>query len=458
MRVKFTAGRVSSFVCPAGKAQAFMWDAEIAGLGLKASPGGSKKYILESRLQSGRNIRITIGDLSTWSIDAARSEARRLQTLIDKGIDPRTEKKDRLAAAEEERVSELRKDATVSDAWQVYVDARKRNWSIRHAADHERIANLGGQPRKRGKGTIEPGPLAALMPLRLVELTPDKVKEWLGEEATKRPTYAALAYRLLRAFIRWCSDRPEYENIADGKAVGSRVSKDHLPKVRAKEGDCLQREQLSVWFKAVRSLSNVVLSAYLQGLILTGARREELAGLKWEDVDFQWQSITIHDKVEGERTIPLTPYMAHLLRDLLRRNVTPPKMRKLKKTEAQDEDEKKWQPSPYVFASRNAAIGRITEPRVAHNRALAAAGLPHLSIHGLRRSFGTLSEWVECPVGVVAQIQGHKPSAIAEKHYRRRPLDLLRMWHCRIESWILQEAGIKMEQPPSLQAVTADSL
>ena len=30
-------------------------------------------------------------------------------------------------------------------------------------------------------------------------------------------------------------------------------------------------------------------------------------------------------------------------------------------------------------------------------------------------------------MGVVAQIQGHKPSALAEKHYRRRPLDLLRV-------------------------------
>jgi integrase len=39
----------------------------------------------------------------------------------------------------------------------------------------------------------------------------------------------------------------------------------------------------------------------------------------------------------------------------------------------------------------------------AHERALSAAGLPHLTIHGLRRSFGTLCEWVEVPAGVVAQ-------------------------------------------------------
>jgi integrase len=78
-------------------------------------------------------------------------------------------------------------------------------------------------------------------------------------------------------------------------------------------------------------------------------------------------------------------------------------------------------------------------------------------LHGLRRSFGTLAEWVECPTGVVAQIMGHKPSAIAEKHYRRRPLDLLRMWHVRIETWILEQAGIAQpaEDDQKLRLVTA---
>ena len=37
---------------------------------------------------------------------------------------------------------------------------------------------------------------------------------------------------------------------------------------------------------------------------------------------------------------------------------------------------------------------------------------------------------------------GHKPSALAEKHYRRRPIDLLRKWHTKIEEWVLEQAGI----------------
>src|SRR5690606_29866220 len=155
------------------------------------------------------------------------------------------------------------------------------------------------------------------------------------------------------------------------------------------------------------------------------------------DVDFRWDSITICDKVEGERTIGLTPYVKTLLLDLRKRSQAPG-VRYLKALEGQG---KIWKPSPWVFASATAASGRIQEPRIAHNKAIAEAGLPHLTIHGLRGSFGTLAEWVECPAGIVAQIMGHKPSATAEKHYRRRPLDLLRMWHSRIEEWILEQAG-----------------
>ena len=84
----------------------------------------------------------------------------------------------------------------------------------------------------------------------------------------------------------------------------------------------------------------------------------------------------------------------------------------------------------------------MTEPNHAHDKACKVAAIDGLTLHGLRRSFGTLSEWLEVPAGVVAQIQGHKPSATAEKHYRVRPLDLLRVHHERIEAWILEQAGV----------------
>jgi integrase len=181
----------------------------------------------------------------------------------------------------------------------------------------------------------------------------------------------------------------------------------------------------------VRSIQNPVIAAYLQTLLLIGSRREELATLQWQDIDFRWQAITIRDKVEGERVIPLTPYVAALLTQLPRRN--------------------EW-----VFSSPGAESGRLQEPSIQHRKVCAFAGIEALTLHGLRRSFSTLTEWIECPAGVVAQIMGHKPSATAEKHYKVRPLDLLRMWHTKIEAWMLEQAGIAFEPAqPGLRVVGA---
>ncbi len=429
-RQKLTAGKIRDFECPKGKAQAFLWDSDVPGLGIRATKN-AKVYVYQGKLD-GKTIRVKIGDVRTWVVDdkdsvknGARREARRLQGLIDQGIDPRIEKQERIAEQGKKRDEIQRQEVTLGDVWPLYIEKRKPKWSKRHLLDHIRMAAPGGEKKKRGNGETKAGTLSPLLSLKLSDLTPETIRAWAASQVVTRGRQAALAFDALRAFINWCQDRPEFKNLATPDACSTRIKREILPKKTAKH-DCLQREQLPVWFEAVRGLDNPIISAYLQGLLLTGARREELAWLKWEDIDFKWQALTIHDKVEGERTIPLTPYVHFLLNSLPRRN--------------------QW-----VFSSPAAASGRLQEPRIPHNRALRVAGIEKLTLHGLRRSFGTLSEWVEVPAGVVAQIMGHKPSATAEKHYRARPLDLLRMWHVKIEAWILEQAGI--EQPETVQAI-----
>lgn len=445
-KINFTAGRVQDFKCPPDKQQVFIWDSVTEGLGLRAT-AGSKNYIFQGKL-AGQAIRIKIGGLDRYTIDDARKEARRLKTLIDEGRDPRTVKAENIAVEVAKREKAKQKQALALDAWDAYIKARAPKWSERHKADHESMARLGGEKVTRGRrnnteGVTEAGILRPLLVLPLSAITRDAVAEWLEPEAIKRPTRTRLAISLLSTFLTWCSDRPQYRDQINLDAC-KRMKQD-LPKAQTKD-DCLQREQLQSWFENVRKIGNPTQSAYLQCLLLTGARRNELSGVRWDDVDFRWLSIVIRDKVEGERTIPLTPYVASLMQELHRLNNSPPNVLKLRRLEAQGEE---WKPSPWVFSSANAKDGRIQEPRIAHNKALTAAGLPNLSIHGLRRSFGTLCEWVEMPAGISAQIMGHKPSAIAEKHYRRRPLDLLRMWHTKIEGWILEQAGITQ---PSTEA------
>lgn len=98
----------------------------------------------------------------------------------------------------------------------------------------------------------------------------------------------------------------------------------------------------------------------------------------------------------------------------------------------------------------------LSIPRSPHVTACKVAGIDGLTLRGLRRSFKSLTEWLEIPAGVVAQRMEHKPSATAEKHYTVRPLDLLRVHHEKIEAWILDQAGIVFDakaEPGTLRVV-----
>ena len=412
----FTANKIKVLSCENGKSQTIYWDSKTPALGLRVTPTGNRAYIFQSWF-NGTNLRITIGDIETWTLGAAQVEARRLKVLTDQGTDPRVER----AKAEAVNKASRLKGTSGLVIWNEYIKARQHQWGDRHKNEHLYMVRQGGEKITRGlrvgqSAVKQKGILLDLLSLPINLITRDKVAALVKKEGKIRASSTRKALSALKAFLTWAADQNDYKALVDKEAC-DRLARE-LPPKQAKD-DCLQKEQLKVWFDGVRKINNPVISSYLQILLLTGARRNEISTMKWVDVDLQWHTANIRDKVEGSRKIPITPYVEQLLARL-------PKKGK------------------YVFHS-TAKSGHLTEPRKAHQSVITERGLPQLSIHGLRRSFGTLAEWVECPTGISAQIMGHKPSAIAEKHYRTRPIDLLRMWHTKIEKFILDEAGI--EQP-----------
>ncbi len=440
-KVAFTAGRVSGFKCPPDKKQAFLWDVTAKGLGVRATPAGKPAYVFQSAYQ-GKDLRLTIGSPAAWSIPDAQAKARELQRLIDEGKDPRDLKRDAVAAAQARAAAVVAAAAeaaaqalTMGDAWATYLDARRKHWGERHYLDHAALVRAGGEASKRGtrgRGVTIAGPLHPLLGLALRDLSAPVIEAWAAREAQTRPTSARLAWRCLKAFLSWCAEQPEYAPMLPSvNPAKTKKSREALGKAGVKQ-DALLREQLPAWFDAVQKISNPVAATYLQVLVLTGARPGEVLALRWEDVNTKWKGLTIRDKVEGERTIPLTPYVSHLLHALPRRN--------------------SWV-FPSTTRGKNIEGQTLSIPRGPHTAACNVAGIEGLTLHGLRRSFKSLTEWLEIPAGVVAQIMGHKPSATAEKHYTVRPLDLLRVHHERIEAWILEQAGVQFDAPAALGAL-----
>ncbi|AFU46500.1 phage integrase [Acidovorax sp. KKS102] len=431
-KIAFTAGRVSGFKCPPDKKQAFMWDATAPGLGLRATPAGKPAYVFQGVYQ-GKDLRITIGSPAAWSIPNAQAKARELQRLIDEGKDPRDLKRDALAAHAEKQAAAAAKVLTVGEVWPLYLEngrpKRRDAWKPRYRADLEAMAAPGGEPKKRGQGVTRPGPLYPLMALPLVGVNEDTLKDWYDREAMTGKHQAARALMMFRGFLRWCATRTEYRNLTDRDAGKAAAIVESLPS-STRRTDALEAAQVPCWWDGVEKISNRIASAYLRALLLTGARREELAALTWANIDFQWRKLIIADKVDSTRTIPLSPYMAQMLASLPR-------------------------VGPYVFASTGKA-GRITDARASHAQALKHASIEHLTFHGLRRSFSLLGEAAGAPAGAIAQVMGHKPSATAEG-YRPRTTDALRPFLAQIEAHILNLAGVQFDranEPGKLQVVS----
>ena len=418
-----TAGLIERLTCPAGKLQTFMRDAKAPGLRVRATPAsaknphGVKAFVFEAKLNR-QTIRRTIGDVRAWSIEAARNEANRLRVTLDAGTDPREVERDQLAAKAAVKAAANAQAVTVGDVWPRYLiegkPKRKDAFKPRYRADLQAMAAPGGEKKKRGEGNTRPGPLYPLLALALSQVNEDALKSWFDREALTGQHQAARALMMFRGFMRWCSAKPEYRALIDRDAGKASAIVEGLPS-NTRRTDALEAAQVPGWWTGVEQLNNRTASVYLRALLLTGARREEMAALKWADVDFQWRKLTIADKVEATRVIPLTPYLAQQLATLPRIN-------------------------EFVFASTGKA-GRIADTRASHAKALQSAGIDSLTIHGLRRSFSLLGESAGAPAGAIAQVMGHKPSATAEG-YRPRSVDALRPYLAQIEAHILEQAGI----------------
>lgn len=417
-------GLIERLTCPSGQSKAFLRDKDVTGLRVRVTANGAKSFVFEAKL-NGKAISRTLGGFPLMSIEDAKIEARALaKTIKTDKQDPRELERQQQAAnavaiavaaaqVEASRVAAV----TVGDIWPRYLaegkPKRKDAWKPGYRTSLDVMAAPGGVKKKRGQGLTRPGPIYPLMALELGAVTEDALQIWFEREALAGKHQAARALMMFRGFMRWCSARPEYRKLINRDAGKAPAILENLPQ-NTRRVDVLGIAQLPGWWQGVEQLSNRTASVYLKLLVLTGARKEELAALKWAQVDFQWRTLRLADKVEQTRVIPLTPYVAQQLATLPRRN-------------------------EFVFASAGKS-GRISDARSSHAKVLQSAGIEHLTFHGLRRTF-TQRGRSAVPAGAVAQIEGHRPSATAEG-YAVLPLDDLRPYAEMIEARILEQAGI----------------
>lgn len=412
MEAKLTTAKIEKLE-PQDK-QYFVWDVRFTGLGLRISPGGSKAFIYQGRVGgTGTPKRITLGKFPVMSLQDAIDKASEVSKQLASGIDPSRTKADNLAKNKAFARDQVRKQLTFGDLFTHYINTHKSEWSKTYLNDHYQAA----RPYLTDKPYMAQ-PIGNIWEVSLAELTPDFVESWIRKENETRATTMAKNFRMFKACANWAEDTDKYAELIPNKTYNSRKVNKSVQSVRAHKGS-LQKQQLETWFSVVDQIDDVQRAALIC-MLMNGSRPGEMLQLKWTDIDFEWNTIKIVDKVDQwERIIPLTPYTKQTIQALPRIN-------------------------DFVFGSKVRQEGYI-EITKKYRTLLVESGLPNLPPKAMRKSFRTLSEWVDVPRGVVNQVMGHRPSAIDEKHYVDRPIDLLRMWHGRIEQFILKEAGINTD-------------
>ncbi|PWF44023.1 tyrosine-type recombinase/integrase [Massilia glaciei] len=162
----------------------------------------------------------------------------------------------------------------------------------------------------------------------------------------------------------------------------------------------LTGDELPRFFAAIDKIDHVDFKDFILLSLFTGARRANVLGMRWQDINFHAAILTIPTEVSkngNPLTIPLTDAARTVL---VRRMGNAPKM-------ANDPAEKTA--SPYVFAA-NSATGYMSPPNKHWKALLADAGIEDLRLHDLRRSLGSWAAMGGTSLPIIGKMLGHKTS------------------------------------------------
>jgi integrase len=367
LAVKLTKRSVAAAELPAGKTDHVLWDSELPGFGVRLR-GDSKRWLIQYRIR-GRQGRESLGDVRRISIEDARRIARQRFASIELGIDPAAEKAKARTAAAAAQLSL----SVVSNRYLSVKEGVLRPSTYRAAVRH---FNVHWQPfRDRPLDTIKRADVA----LRLGELT-----KQCGRVG------AARARTNLSALFAWAMG----EGLCEQNPVVSTNNPDRNPVTR--ERLLSDTELATIW----NACGDDDFGKIVKLLMLSGCRRIEIGGLRWDELDLNAGIL----KIPGARTkngrdlsLPLPAPAASILRSIPRVDG-----------------------STHVF--RGGGFTSWSEATSALRARIAATGatLAHWTIHDIRRSVRTGMGRLGVQPHIAELVIGHTKAGLVAVYDRYR--------------------------------------
>ncbi|QDT57312.1 Putative prophage CPS-53 integrase [Caulifigura coniformis] len=356
---RLTNSRVSTLKNASDRAT-WIFDDRTPGFAVTVSPRGKKVFYYVGRVK-GRPTRLKLGTFPSISVDEARKVCTQYLGDVAAGRD----------------ISQRRKTgrATVDDLWTHYFEThsrpRKRTWR-RDEKEYSRLI----------KPEFGSELLAKVDRTDIEKFVASTEREYGRGPARKA---RALLGKMFEVGIagRWCDVNP----------VRGTYRPDFDPRQRY-----LKTEEVAAFMTAVDGLRSQDAKDFFHLLLFTGARRSNVAAMEWVELDFSTRLWTIPAGKYKSKRPHVVPLSMMALRILQRRR-------------------KSWQPNvKWVFPGRG-KDGFYSDPKYAWVRVKAAAKLPDLRIHDLRRSLGAWQQANGESLRTIQQTLGHATVEVTARFY-----------------------------------------
>lgn len=351
--MKLTHTRIESLKCPPGKRDVLVFDDEQRGLGVRVTAGGGKTYLAQYSFH-GQKSRIPLGACSAVSLAKARDAVRTVMGDVARGIDPAAERKKVITEARRKAAHEaLTLSALLSDWQALHLASRRPSY----AAEAVR-ALRNAFPRYLEL------PAADLGRAMVVKTLDAMARKGSTAMATRTAAYGKAAYG-------WGVKR-------GALSVNPFANLPVTPTVKRER--VLSDDELAAIWRATDSIGPF--NGIVRFLILTGQRREEVAGMQWTELSEDFSTWTIpasRAKNGATHIVPLSEPARSLLRSVLRFN-------------------------ELVFPGLRGAFNGWSKAKVALD---AKSRVTNWRLHDLRRTMATGLQRLDVRLEVTEQVLNH---------------------------------------------------
>lgn len=350
-----------------------VWDSELAGFGIRIRPGGSKTFIAQYRAGGGRTgqtRRYTVGRYGVMTVEEARLDARAILLSAAQGHDPAGKRHaKRRETTMAELVTHFAKEGTD------HLKERNRRYMLARI-NHHIVPLLG----RRKISEIRIGDVEQMV--RDVKSGKTAKDEKTG--ARSRVVVRGGAGAATRA-VRDMSSlftfaiRQELANANPCSAVKKAPDQRRTRFLSIEEIVRLGNALATLEAQAANAKAIAIIRLWA----LTGCRRDEIAALKWSEIDFEKSCLRLDDSKTGKSVRPLASAALVIL-----------------KTQKPEGD------CAYVFASEDGTSFYQGTKRY-WVKVVKLAKLPGVTPHTLRHTIGSAAVSTGETLAMTGALLGH---------------------------------------------------